>query len=225
MATLSEESVDLPTATGPMRVHLYRPASAAPVRFPGLVLYSEIYQETPPIRRSALRFASEGFLVAVPEVFHDTSRRGPSSRTTRRAPTRATATSTTRPWRASTPTPRSCSRTSPVTRRAAGASARWASAPGGHLALRAALNARVLATACFYATDLHGDTLGRGKQSDSLARAGDVRGELMMVWGRQDPHVPAEGRANHARLAEAGVSFAWHEVNAQHAFLRDEGPR
>src|SRR5579862_9730469 len=71
MATLSEESVDLPTATGPMRVHLYRPASAAPARSPGLVLYSEIYQQTPPIRRSALRFASEGFLVAVPEVFHE----------------------------------------------------------------------------------------------------------------------------------------------------------
>src|SRR5580700_959632 len=72
MATLTGDSVDLPTTTGAMRVHLYRPAGeTGAARFPGLVLYSEIYQETPPIRRSALRFASEGFLVAVPEVFHE----------------------------------------------------------------------------------------------------------------------------------------------------------
>lgn len=26
-------------------------------------------------------------------------------------------------------------------------------------------------------------------------------------------------------LEEAGVTFTWHEVNSQHAFMRDEGPR
>jgi carboxymethylenebutenolidase len=47
-----------------------------------------------------------------------------------------------------------------------------------------------------------------------------------MVWGRQDPHVPHEGRAKIlARLTEANVRLTWHELNAQHAFLRDEGPR
>ena len=29
---------------------------------------------------------------------------------------------------------------------------------------------------------------------DSLERARDIRGELMMIWGRQDPHIPLEGR-------------------------------
>jgi carboxymethylenebutenolidase len=72
MTTLAEDSVDLPTPTGPMRVHLVRPSGdPGGARFPGLVLYSEIFQETAPIRRTALRFASEGFLVAVPEVFHE----------------------------------------------------------------------------------------------------------------------------------------------------------
>ncbi len=97
---------------------------------------------------------------------------------------------------------------------------------GGHLAFRAAMNPRIRASACFYATDIHSDTLGRGQKSDSLLRAADIRGEVMMVWGRQDPHVPGEGRARiHARLTEAGVRFSWHEVNAVHAFMRDEGPR
>ena len=96
---------------------------------------------------------------------------------------------------------------------------------GGHLSFRAALQPDVRATVCCYATDIHKGSLGKGGD-DSLSRAGDIRGELLMVWGRQDPHIPDEGRAliQH-RLVEARVNFTWHEVNAQHAFLRDEGPR
>ena len=57
-------------------------------------------------------------------------------------------------------------------------------------------------------------------------RAGDIKGELLTVWGRQDPHVPLNGRnLIRARLEEVGANFQWHEVNGQHAFLRDEGPR
>jgi carboxymethylenebutenolidase len=38
--------------------------------------------------------------------------------------------------------------------------------------------------------------------------------------------VPFAGREKiRARLEEAGARYEWHEVNAQHAFLRDEGPR
>ncbi len=96
---------------------------------------------------------------------------------------------------------------------------------GGHLAFRAAISPRVRAGACFYATDIHKGSLGRGGD-DSLARMEEIRGELMMVWGRQYPHVPSEGRAKiYARMSDAGVHFTWHEWNGQHAFLRDEGPR
>ena len=48
----------------------------------------------------------------------------------------------------------------------------------------------------------------------------------MMIYGRQDPHVPADGRAKvYAALAAANVHFTWHEFNGAHAFLRDEGYR
>jgi carboxymethylenebutenolidase len=84
----------------------------------------------------------------------------------------------------------------------------------------------VLATACFYPTDLHSGTLGHGGDADSLKRAHEIRGELLMVFGRQDPHVPAHGRrAIYDALDAAGVWFTWHEFNAAHAFLRDEGDR
>jgi carboxymethylenebutenolidase len=97
---------------------------------------------------------------------------------------------------------------------------------GGHLAYRAALLPEVKATACFYATDLHSDTLGQGQKSDSLARMGEIRGELLFVWGRQDPHVPDAGRdALLARARQSGLRFGWVELNAVHAFMRDEGPR
>ena len=47
-----------------------------------------------------------------------------------------------------------------------------------------------------------------------------------MIWGRQDPHIPGEGRAKvYQALTEAGALFSWHEFNAEHAFMRDEGAR
>ena len=69
-------------------------------------------------------------------------------------------------------------------------------------------------------------TLGAGKADDSLARMDELRAETLFVWGRQDPHVPFAGRqAIRARLEEVNARYEWHEVNAAHAFLRDEGPR
>ncbi len=55
---------------------------------------------------------------------------------------------------------------------------------GGHLAFRAALDPRVAAGACYFATDLHSHSLGEGKNDDSLSRAGEIRGELLMVRAR-----------------------------------------
>jgi carboxymethylenebutenolidase len=47
-----------------------------------------------------------------------------------------------------------------------------------------------------------------------------------MIWGKQDPHIPAEGRdIIYRAMTAAGVDFTWHEFNAAHAFIRDEGPR
>jgi carboxymethylenebutenolidase len=44
-------TADIATPTGPMRLHVFQPA--APGRYPGLVLYSEIYQITGPVSRMA----------------------------------------------------------------------------------------------------------------------------------------------------------------------------
>jgi carboxymethylenebutenolidase len=53
---------------------------------------------------------------------------------------------------------------------------------GGHLALRCAFDKRVHAGVCYFATDIHGGTLGNGGD-DSLKRMAneEITGELIMV--------------------------------------------
>ena len=51
---------------------------------------------------------------------------------------------------------------------------------GGHLAHRCALDKRVQAAVCYFATDIHSKTLGAGGD-DSLERTGEIEGEVVMV--------------------------------------------
>ena len=222
---LEEETVDVQTTSGPMRTYVYRPVSKK--RFPALVLFSEIFQRTAPIHRTAAMLAGHGFVVAVPEIFHELEPAGavlPYDRAGAEAGNHHKTAKTTAAYDddARAVIDHLLARQDVDADRGVGA---FGVCIGGHLAFRCALDPRVRAAACFYATDLHAGSLGLGGD-DSLARAGEIAGELLMVWGRQDPHVPVEGRAKiQARLVETKRSFTWLEVNAAHAFLRDEGPR
>src|SRR5215210_4649812 len=69
MVITDTESADIDTPTGLMRTYVFRPAAEG--RYPGLVLFSEIFQVTGPIRRTAAMLASHGFVVAVPEIYHE----------------------------------------------------------------------------------------------------------------------------------------------------------
>ncbi|KAG6878398.1 hypothetical protein C0993_007580 [Termitomyces sp. T159_Od127] len=98
---------------------------------------------------------------------------------------------------------------------------------GGHLAFRAAFDPRVLASVCFFATDIHSASLGKGKNDDTLIRVrkGELlgKGELVMIFGKQDTHVPRAGRdLIRSVLEDANVPVSFLEVQAQHAFIRDE---
>jgi len=94
---------------------------------------------------------------------------------------------------------------------------------------QAAFDRRVLSAVCFFATDIHSATLGKGGD-DSLERVrkGDLtgRGELVMIFGKQDTHVPREGRdLIRKSLEDANVPVSFLEVQAQHAFIRDESSK
>ncbi|HEY2516484.1 MAG TPA: dienelactone hydrolase family protein [Polyangiaceae bacterium] len=218
-----DESVDLTTPSGPMRTYVYSPV--APGRYPGLVLFSEIFQRTGPIKRIAALFAGHGYVVAVPEIFHELEPAGTELAYDQAGADRGNADKIGKPVSAYDADARAVLQHLQQRPNCTGKLGAVGVCIGGHLSFRAAMNPEVRASVCFYATDIHKGTLGAGGD-DSLALAAQIRGELMMVWGRQDPHVPPEGRAKiHARLAEVEARFTWHEYNAQHAFLRDEGPR
>jgi carboxymethylenebutenolidase len=219
--------VELPTRSGPMRVHRFEPVTeTADAKFPALILYSEIFQVTGPIRRIAARLAGRGYLVAVPEIFHELEPPGRVLAYDKAGTDAGNAHKIEKELASYDDDTRATLAFLSEHPRSNGKIGAIGVCIGGHLAFRAALFPEVRAAACFYATDLHKRSLGLGQRDDSLQRAAEIRGELLMVWGRQDPHVPREGRRLvHDALDDAGVRFSWLEVNAQHAFLRDEGPR
>lgn len=220
---LEESFVELSTPAGPMRSHVSRPVAAG--RYPGVVLFSEIFQRTGPIRRMAAMLAGQGFVVLVPEIFHELEPVGCVLPYDAAGTERGNQHKLEKTVAAYDADARACLDHLAMRADCDGKLLTVGVCIGGHLAFRCAFDPRVRAAACFYATDLHKGSLGMGGD-DSLGRAGEVSGELMMVWGRQDPHVPDEGRARiQARLLETKRRFTWHEFNAAHAFLRDEGPR
>ncbi|MBV9128369.1 MAG: dienelactone hydrolase family protein [Verrucomicrobia bacterium] len=225
MILFDTEHTDLPTARGPMRTYLFRPQRAG--RFPGLLLYSEIFQVTGPIRRLAAFFAGHGFVVAVPEVYHEFLPVGTVLAYDQAGADQGNALKFTKELASYDADVAALVEHLVGRADCTGSLGSFGVCLGGHLALRASFHARVRAAACFYPTDVHSATLGAGKHDDTLGRLGENRGaELLLVWGRQDPHVPAAGRRLiYDRLEETQRTFEWHEFNAAHAFLRDEGAR
>lgn len=225
MILRSDETLDVDVpGGGPMRMHMFRPA--IPGRFPGVLLFSEIYQVTAPIRRLAAMIAGNGYVVAVPEVYHEYEPPGTALAYEQVGTDRGNDLKFAKPVAAFDADAKAGLTALLAHPACNGRLATFGVCFGGHLAYRAALDPRVSAAACFYPTDIHSGTLGEGRSDDSLARMAELKAETLFVWGRQDPHVPYAGReVIRARLEEVGAPYEWHELNAQHAFLRDEGPR
>jgi carboxymethylenebutenolidase len=217
--------VDVETATGPMRTYFFHPAVDG-AKYPGIILYSEIFQMTGPIRRFATFLAGHGYLVAVPEVYHELEPAGTVLAYDQEGSDKGNVDKYAKELASYDDDARSLLKHMSTMSECNGRLGVVGICLGGHLAFRAAMNPEVRAAVCFYATDIHSGTLGKGKQDDSLARSGEIKGELLHIWGRGDPHVSLEGRRKVlARLDEVGADYQWLEVNGAHAFMRDEGYR
>jgi len=221
---ISKEVHDLSTPTGEMRTYLYRPEAKG--NYPCVIFYSEIFQQTSPIARSAAILAGHGFIVLVPEVFHELNLIGTVLGYDDAGKDKGNADKWTKPLEAHDSDTQSLVDFAQAYGDCTGKVGAMGVCIGGHLAYRAALNEQVLSTTCLYATDIHSDTLPCGKGNDTFTRTKDINGELLLIWGKQDPHVPDEGRMKvHLNLIANKNHFSWHEFNAQHAFMRDEGDR
>lgn len=216
--------IDLPTPTGQMRVAVYQPKS--PTACPAVLLYSEIFQITAPIARMAAMLAGQGLLVLVPEVFHELNPAGTVLAYDDAGKDKGNQDKWTKPLGQYDSDNRALIHYLQSHPRWNGRVGAMGVCIGGHLALRAALQPEIRAALCLYPTDLHSDTLPAGQAGQTLARVGESRAQLVFIFGRQDPHVPETARRQiQQQLQQAGVSFDWHEVNAEHAFMRDEGER
>jgi carboxymethylenebutenolidase len=219
------ESIDLPRGSGVMRLFVARPAEAG--RRPALAFYSDIFQITESTKRTIERFAGYGFVVAAPEIYWRFEAPG-------------TAFAFDDAGRDRGQLHARNMRTSDFDediRVLLGALATWdcvdadaigavGFCTGGHIALRAAFSHLVRTTACFYPTGLHDGELAGTEDAGSLARLSEIRGFLLAVFGTLDPHTPADGRELIVRrLAASGIRHRVSFYDAEHAFMRDVGPR
>jgi carboxymethylenebutenolidase len=188
--------------------------------------YVRLQQVTGPIRRTAALLAGHGFVVVVPEIFHELEEPGTVLPYDQAGADRGNADKINKELSSYDADAKAALSSLKSHPKCTGRIGSMGFCIGGHLAFRSATNPEVLAATCCYPTDIHKRSLGKGLNDDTLDRIPEIRGELLVVFGRQDPHIPREGRATiYNALADAGTNFSWHEFNGAHAFMRDEGAR
>jgi carboxymethylenebutenolidase len=229
---ITTTNVELTIEGFPCRTYVAAPKPAQQgARYPGIVLYSEIFQLTGPICRTANRLAGHGFVVAAPEIYHRTCPPGlviayddpgrmygnQLAHTTPVAHFDATAAAVFDHFETRNDVGRDTSGS------LVGA---IGFCIGGHLSLRAALDPRCRAAVCAYPTGVHDGKLGADRDAGTLARLSEIKGELLLVFGDVDPHVPAPARAIiRSALQASSAKHTYLELAGEHAFMRDEGPR
>ncbi|HEX9919221.1 MAG TPA: dienelactone hydrolase family protein [Pyrinomonadaceae bacterium] len=222
---ITTEYVEIDVGGSPMRMFVAAPKPEG--TYPGVLFYSDIFQLTGPMLRASERLAGYGFVVAAPEIYHRHEPPGTAIPFDDAGRTRGLEGAANTPvadfdadCRAALDYLAAHPRVAERKLAAAGFCL------GGHLAFRAALQPDVRATACFYGTGIHNGKLGRDADARSLERAPEIRGEVLMVFGTLDPHVPEDGRAKIGRaLDEAKVNYSFKLYPAEHAFMRDVGAR
>jgi carboxymethylenebutenolidase len=222
---ITKRNVSLTVDDSLMRVYVAAPKPEG--QYPGVLFYSDIYQLGSPITRLVDHLAGYGYVVAAPEIFHrlepvgtviepDDLGRMKGNDDARRseiahydADARAVldflnADQTVVPGQIAT----------------------MGFCIGGHLAFRAAIQPDVKAAVCCYPTGIHSGKLGRGV-ADTISRVSEIKGNVLMIFGSIDPHVPVEGREKIIEtMQQANLK---HKVvvyeNADHTFMRDDGYR
>lgn len=219
---IKTDYMDIPVAGKAMRTLIAQPVQEG--TYPGIIYFSDIFQLSEAMQRACARLAGYGFVVAAHEIFHRQLPAGTILPQTDEGRARGMQSQQATPLAHFDEDCRAVldhlQQHPLVTPGQIGAGGFCI---GGHLAYRAALQPEVKATVCFYPTWLHNGKLGAGENADSLARAAEITGELLLVFGTLDPLIPAEGRATiEATLQAAGVRYETRLYEADHGFMRDD---
>lgn len=226
---VQSQIADINTPTGVMRTYIHRPVggkTASNGKYPAILFYSEIFQQTGPIESAAKIMASHGYVVLVPEVFHELNPIGTVLGYDDAGRDKGNADKAAKDVQGYDTDNAAMIEFVKQQSWYNGSIGAMGFCIGGHLAFRAALQPEIKSTACFYATDLHALTIPNKPGQHSMDRLKEISGEMLMIWGKQDTHIPTAGRIDvYNKMTAANLTFTWHEFNAQHAFMRDGDDR
>ncbi len=219
---IKTEFVNIPVANQTMRAFVAAPANEG--RYPGIVLFTDIFQLGDSVRRTIGRLAGYGFVVAAHEIFHRHEPAGTVLEQNDAGIARGMAAQKAMPI---AQFDEDCRAVIAYLQQHPQVDAAQLGATGfcigGHLAFRAALQPEIKAAVSFYPSWLHSGALGAGQQADSLARAAEIKGELLLLFGSLDTLVPPEGRATiETALEQGGVKYETRLYEAAHGFVRED---
>jgi carboxymethylenebutenolidase len=217
-----KHNIDLKVDDSLMRVYIASPKT--PGTYPAIIFYSDIYQLGSPMIRLVNYLAGFGYIVAAPEIFHRLEPIGsviePDDIGRMRGNDDARRTlvaeydSDIRAMIDFLQAENSVSQIGTL-----------GFCIGGHLAFRAAFHSDIKAAVCCYPTGIPSGKLGKGV-ADSIHRVGEISGEMLLVFGTLDPHIPEVDRTTLLEaLSQAKVSQQVRMYEAEHTFMRDDGYR
>jgi carboxymethylenebutenolidase len=221
---ITKRNVELRVDDSLMRVYIAAPSS--PGNYPGIIFYSDIYQLGGAMIRLANYLAGYGYVVAAPEIFHRTEPVGlviePDDIGRMRGNDNAIRT-------AIADYDADCRAVIEFLKAESSVSSdkigTLGFCIGGHLAFRAAFESEIKAAACCYPTGIPSGKLGKGI-ADTIKRVSEIKGEMLMVFGTLDPHIPEADRQILIKALEnAGIPHQVFLYEAEHTFMRDDGYR
>jgi carboxymethylenebutenolidase len=221
---ITKRNVELRVNNSLMRVYVASPKPTG--IYPGIIFYSDIYQLGGAIIRLANYLAGYGYVVAAPEIFHCIETVGsviePDDLGRMRGNDNARRTPIASHDADCLAVIEFLQRESSVSPGKIGS---LGFCIGGHLAFRAALQNEIRAAVCCYPTGIPSGKLGQGV-ADTINRVSEITGEILMVFGTLDPHIPENDRHTLIKALEnAGVPHRILLYEAEHTFMRDDGYR
>jgi carboxymethylenebutenolidase len=219
---IQTEFINIPVADKQMRTMIAAPAHEG--AYPGIVLYTDIFQLGDSARCVIRRLAGYGFVVAAPEIFYRHEAAGTVLEQNEAGIQRGMQAQKSMPV---AQFDEDCRAVIAHLQHRPNVNAEQLGATGfcigGHLAFRAAFNPEIKAAVCFYPSWLYSGLLGAEQQSGSLERAAEICGELLVIFGLQDSLVPPEGRQRiETALQQAGVRYETRLYEAEHGFMRED---
>jgi carboxymethylenebutenolidase len=221
---ITKRNVELRVDDSLMRVYVASPKPAG--TYPGILFYSDIYQLGSPMIRLVNYLAGFGYVVAAPEIFHrlepigaviepdDLGRMQGNDDARRTAIAEYDA-----DGRAVIDFLKAETAVNPDKIGTLGFCI------GGHLSFRAAFHSEIKAAVCCYPTGIPSGKLGQGI-ADTIHRVSEVKGEMLLILGTLDPHIPESDRHTLIKAIEdANVTHQVLLYEAEHTFMRDDGYR